>query len=152
MVALRCAAMSAAIASALAGQSTQDQTKQDQSKQDQTKQVPSAAYQQAARLSALQWTDADGDLVAMLQIFELPSALHQDAGAAQFDAPMLDAIALRDVDFNVCVWIGPFKDGDRAGERRGLRRVKQGEGMMGQCQIRAGKQGSDENQAAGTDA
>src|SRR6516164_891090 len=61
---------------------------------------------QASRLSTLQRADLDGDFIAVLDILILPATLHQNARAAEFDAPMFCRAGIGNVDFDIRVRIG----------------------------------------------
>src|SRR5437762_3789309 len=101
--------------------------------------------EQATRLPASQWTEFNGDLIPVFQILEFPSALQEDTRTAHLHAPVLGAVAFRNVDLNVSVRISPFKLGDGASQGRRLRRIKHGEGMMSRQHVRSGKNACCEN-------
>src|SRR3954462_5473582 len=95
-------------------------------------------HQQSSGLMALQRIDRGRYLVAKLQILILPATLLKNAGAAQFDGPMLlgGAVALRHVDLNVRVWIGPLEFSHGAGQCDFRRRIEHGEGVVSHCDSR----------------
>ena len=87
--------------------------------------------QQPARISISKWIEHDRDFVSSLYVLELPSTLHEDAGAAHFDAPVLHPSALlRHIDLDVGMRIGPLKHSHRTRQSDSLASVKHGKGVV----------------------
>jgi hypothetical protein len=87
--------------------------------------------QQPARISISKWIEHDCDFVSSLYVLELPSTLHENAGAAHFDAPVLHPSALlRHIDLDVGMRIGPLKHSHRTRQSDSLASVKHGKGVV----------------------
>ena len=88
-----------------------------------------------------------------LDVGELPAGLHQDARAAQLDAPVLDgALVVGNVDLDVGVRIGPLERGDRSGHRHALRRVEHGERVMREERASPRDRSRDQRQSMAAEA